>query len=96
MPTVPFTLRIDPAVKQAVETQARLENQSAASVMQKAAEEYVSRQAKLREVVAGLETEADKGSFISDEAMTEWFNSLDSGHELPEPEADVFPRHARA
>ena len=33
---------------------------------------------------------ADKGVFISEDKMTAWFVSLETGNELPEPEPDVF------
>jgi predicted transcriptional regulator len=44
----------------------------------------------IRARVLELEAEADKGEFISDEAMTAWFLSLATENELPEPEPDVF------
>lgn len=34
--------------------------------------------------------EADKGVFISEEAMRAWFYSLGTENELPEPEPDVY------
>jgi hypothetical protein len=37
--------------------------------------------------------QADKGVFISEDAMTTWFESLGTHDELPEPEADVFLQH---
>jgi len=34
--------------------------------------------------------EAEKGEFISHEAMGAWINSLETDEELPVPEIDVF------
>ena len=44
----------------------------------------------IRDAVA----EADKGAFVSEDAMTTWFESLETENELPEPEADVFLQRA--
>ena len=33
-------------------------------------------------------TEADHGSFVSEEAMTKWFVSIGTERELPEPNED--------
>jgi predicted transcriptional regulator len=90
MPSVPFSLRIDAKIKKALEAEAKLENRSAGFILQKAAADYLERQSRLRAHVLALEEEADKGEFISDEAMTKWFRSLGTENELPEPEPDVF------
>lgn len=34
--------------------------------------------------------EADKGVFVSQESVTEWFLSLETEKELPFPQPDVF------
>ena len=90
MPSAPFTFRIDSVLRSAIDAEAKVENRSAAYVLQQAATEYISRKQQFRQYVAELEAEADKGVFVSDEAMTAWFESLGTDHELPEPEADVF------
>lgn len=35
--------------------------------------------------------EADKGIFVSAEAVHRWMESWDTDHELPMPEPDIFP-----
>ena len=35
--------------------------------------------------------EADKGVFISHEAMDKWLDSWGTENELPAPKADIFP-----
>lgn len=51
-----------------------------------------AEQALLKERIA----EADRGVFISGEAMTKWVESWGTDNELPPPEPDVFlpPRRA--
>ena len=34
--------------------------------------------------------EAEKGVFISEEAMHSWIESWDTDHELPPPKPDIF------
>src|SRR5258705_11182624 len=96
MPSVPFSLRIDAKIKKALEAQAKLEKRSAGYVLQQAAVDYLERQGRIRSLVASLEHEANKGEFISDEAMTAWFLSLGTENELPEPQPDVFIHDQRS
>lgn len=89
MPSVSFTLRMDPELKRQLEDIARRERRSAANVLQHAAQEYVARQQAFTSMVDRLEAQADKGAFVSEDAMTEWFASLGTDNELSEPKADI-------
>ena len=42
-------------------------------------------------MIAEAITKADEGIFISQEKMNEWFLSLGTDHDLPEPEPDIYP-----
>jgi predicted transcriptional regulator len=88
---VPFSLRLDADLKEAIEKEARLEDRSASCVIHQATREYVERKERFRAMVADLETEEDKGEFISSEKMRAWVASWGTGNELPSPEPDVFP-----
>jgi len=79
MSTIPFTMRLDEDIKRELEAEAKLADRSASYIATKAIKE-------IQEAIA----EADKGAFISEEKMTEWFESLGTDNELPEPEPDVF------
>jgi predicted transcriptional regulator len=92
MPSISFTLRMDAGLKQQLEAQARLENRSAGYVLQRAAEEYLGRQRAFADMLDRLEAEADKGAFVSGEAMTTWFGALDHDVDTPPPAPDVFVR----
>lgn len=96
MSAVPFSMRLDPELKEAIEKEARLEDRSASYVFQQAAREYVGRKERFRTMVADLEAEADKGIFISGEAMDAWVDSWDTEGELPPPEPDIFPEREAA
>ena len=85
-----FTMRLDPELKDWLETEAKRKDRSAAYLAKQAIQamkdETEARARMFREAVA----EADKGVFISEEKMTAWFESLGTDNELPEPEPDVF------
>ena len=90
MTAVPFSLRLDPDLKEAVEKEARREDRSASYVIQQAAREYVERKEQFRAMMAELEAEEDKGEFISSSRMRSWVASWGTGAELPSPEPDIF------
>jgi predicted transcriptional regulator len=94
MTAVPFSLRLDADLKEAVDEEAKREDRSASYVIQQATREYIGRKERFRVMVAELEAEADKGVFISGEAMDSWVESWDTDHELPPPEPDIFPEMA--
>ena len=89
-----FTMRLDPELKDWLETEAKRKDRSAAYLAKQAIQalkdQTEAKAAMIREAVA----EADKGVFVSEEKMTTWFDSLGTDHELPEPEADIFPNQA--
>ncbi|MEF3366301.1 hypothetical protein V3H18_07120 [Methylocystis sp. 9N] len=91
MPTVPFTLRIDAAIKKRLEQEAKREDRSAAYVAQQAIHAYVEAKERARAAIRAAETEADKGVFVSGAAMDEWVRSWGSDEERPMPQPDIFP-----
>lgn len=91
MATVPFTMRLDETLKRSLEEEARLEERSASQLATRAIRKMLEAKAAKRKLIEEAIAEADKGVFISDEKMTAWFLSLDTDHELPEPEPDIFP-----
>ncbi len=90
MTAVPFSLRLDADLKDAVDREARREDRSASYVIQQATREYVERKELFRAMVAELEAEEDKGEFISSDKMRAWVASWGTAIELPSPEPDVF------
>ena len=91
MPTTPFSIRLDTEVKAKLEQEARLEDRSAGYIAQKAIEDYLDAKAYKRECLREAIAEADKGVFISEEAMDAWIESWGTENELPMPEPDIFP-----
>jgi len=93
MPSVPFSLRLDASVKERLDEEARRLDRSSSWLATKAIEAFLEAgEAKKRAIEAAV-AEADKGEFISSEAMTRWIDSWDTDDELPEPEVDIGRRH---
>jgi predicted transcriptional regulator len=85
-----FSLRLEPDLKDWLEQEAKRKDRSAGYVAIEALQNYKQAIEAKREMIANAMTEADRGEFVSEEAMTKWFLALGTEHELPEPEADVF------
>ena len=67
-----------------------LTERSKAYITSKAIEEYVERNRWKVEALKKAKQEAEKGEFISHDAMGAWINSLGTDEELPAPEVDIF------
>lgn len=91
MPTTPFSIRLEAGIRARLEHEAHLEERSASYLAQKAISDYIRDREYMRECLTRAEAEADKGVFISEEAMTAWVASWGSDNELPPPEPDIFP-----
>ena len=90
MPKEEFTIDLDPRSVKHIQRQARLEGRSIDAVVEEAVSDYVNRKERLRKMLLECEAEADKGIFISEEAMTAWIESWDTENELPPPKPDIF------
>ena len=91
MSAAPFSLRLKPEVKAALEKEAALMDRSAAYVAQQAIEKFLDASVYKRECLREAIAEADRGIFISEEAMDRWVDSWGTENELPLPEPDIFP-----
>jgi predicted transcriptional regulator len=91
MATTPFSIRLDPAIKARLEKEAELEDRSAGYIVQKAIEDYLDTKEYFRKQMRLAIAEADKGVFISGDAVHRWIESWGTANELPPPEPDIFP-----
>ncbi len=85
-----FTMRLDPELKDWLETEAKRKDRSAAYLAKQAIQALKDKTEARAQEIREAVTEADKGVFISEEKMTAWFESLGTDNEMPEPEPDVF------
>jgi len=56
----------------------------------KAIQEYINRNSWKIKALQDAKKEADKGIFISQNAMENWVNSLGTENELPSPKPDII------
>lgn len=89
MPSVSFTMRVDAELKAAIEDEARRQDLSAAQVATRAIRSHLDAQAARRRAIEEAVAEADKGVFISQEAMMTWVESWGTETELPLPKPDI-------
>jgi predicted transcriptional regulator len=94
MATVPFTMRLEEDLKTNLEAEAMREDRSAAYLATRAIRMMLDAKAAKRRLIEDAMTEADKGTFVSEEKMNAWFQSLGTDTELPEPEPDVLTKPA--
>ena len=89
MATERLSLRIDANLKKNLELEARREERSASYLAVKAIEAMLRERAEKRAAIREAVAEADKGAFISQQAMDAWVSFWGEESELPPPEPDV-------
>lgn len=89
-----FTMRLDSDLKDWLEAEAKRRDRSAAYLAKQAIRAMKDESDAKAQMIRDAVAEADKGVFVSEDAMTAWFESLETENELPEPEADVFLQRA--
>ncbi len=90
MSTVPLSLRIDSEIRERIEVEAEKMDRPSSYVVVEAIKQYLNKKDYKREALKTAIERADKGEFISQESMREWFASLGSDNQLPRPKPDVF------
>lgn len=91
MPTAPYTFRMDDNLRKALEQEAQYEDRPASQLANRAIKAMIQAKTAKRQAIEAALVEADKGEFISQEAMNKWMDSWDTDNELPIPEPDIFP-----
>ena len=94
MTTARFTMRLDPELKDWLETEAKRKDRSAAYLAKQAIQTMKNESEAKAQIIREAIAEADRGVFISEEKMNAWMDSWDTENELPTPEPDIFPRQS--
>jgi predicted transcriptional regulator len=84
------SITIDSKIKDDLEREARLQNVSADDLAQRAIKGYLAYQEREREILRERVAEADKGVFVSSEAVLDWMAKLERDPTAPFPEPDTF------
>ena len=85
-----ITIRVEPELKQWFEQQAKRKDRSLGYVVVQSMEQTKRSTEARDQMIRDAMAEADKGVFVSEEAVHKWMDSWDSENELPFPEPDVF------
>ena len=78
-----LSLRIGVYLKKSLECEARREERSVSYLAVKAIEAMLRSRAEKRAAIRAAVAKADKGAFISQDAMDAWVSSWDADSELP-------------
>lgn len=89
MTTARLSLRIDSELKNRLELEAKREERSASFLAIKAIESMLRDRAEKRAAIRSAIQAADKGSFISQDAMDAWVASWETDSETALPPADL-------
>ena len=91
MTASPVSFRIDSKLKARLGREAKRSKTTATSIVELAIASYLDGLDDLRKDLDAAFVEAEKGVFISGEAVHAWMRSWGTGNELPFPEPDIFP-----
>lgn len=89
-----ITVRVEPELRQWFEQQAKRKDRSLGYMVVQSMEQTKRSSEARDQMIRDAMAEADKGVFVSEEAVHKWMDSWDSDNELPFPEPDVFLKRA--
>ena len=92
MGKVPLSLHVKAQLKKELEQEAHLLKISESELAERAIQSYLDNQVLKREAIRKAIVEADKGVFISAEAMHRWLGQLDEDINAEPPKPDIFLR----
>lgn len=91
MGELPISLSLDAHTAEGLKREAKLQHEDINVVAEKAIKLYVDRLDAERGMLRDLAAEADKGEFISSEAMLRWMRELEDNPDAPPPDPDILP-----
>ncbi len=92
MASKPFTLRLPDEVRDDLKFLSISTNRTQSSIASEMLAEHIADKAYRIRAIQEAKTQAQKGAFISHEAIENWVESIGSENELPMPEPDVFSK----
>ncbi|WP_274626706.1 CopG family ribbon-helix-helix protein [Arvimicrobium flavum] len=90
MGEMPLSLRLDAETVEGLKREAALQDVALDDIASQAIKSYLDCQERERLLIQQRTVEADKGVFISSEAMMRWVEDLFDGKRTPPPQPDVF------
>lgn len=90
----PYSIRLDDELRQSLEREAEIEDRPPTQLAVRAIRQMLEAKAAKRAAVEAALAKADRGEFISAEAMNDWIASWDTDEDAPAPKADITPDSA--
>ncbi len=90
MTSVRFSFRLSPETRRQLESEAKALHRPVSRLATQAIEQFLDARTARRRMLEAAVDEADKGVFISEEAMDRWVASWGTDNELSPPEPGVF------
>jgi predicted transcriptional regulator len=90
MGEVPLSLHVTAKLKDNLEQEAQRQHVSADDIAEQAISWYIENQQRERQILRERAAEADKGVFVSSEAMLAWMEKRLKGEQAPPPQPDTF------
>lgn len=90
MTTTQFSMRLSDDLKKSLETISQISHRSQSQIATRAIAEYVKKNEWKLTAIQEAKKEADKGIFVSQDAVMDWLDSWGDENELPAPEPDIF------
>mgnify|MGYP001250030359 CR=1 FL=1 len=87
--TLPFSVRLNPALKSRLDAEARQQDRPASYVAAKAIEAFLDASEEKRRAIEAALAEANKGEFISSKAMNVWLDTWGETEEIAPPIPDI-------
>jgi len=94
MTSARFSMRLDNELKTWLEDEGKRRDRSAAYVAKQAIAQVKQQAEAKRQMIRDAVAEADKGVFVSQQAVHAWMESWDTDDELPKPQPDIFPNQS--
>lgn len=91
MATENLSIPLEVGLKADLEAEARRERRSESWIAERAIEAYLAAKKRKREAIDVAVTDADKGVFVSKEAVDRWVESWSNGEAAIKPAPDIFP-----
>ncbi|HDZ73062.1 MAG TPA: hypothetical protein ENH55_09845 [Aurantimonas coralicida] len=91
MATENLSIPLEVGPKTDLEAEARRERRSESWIAERAIEAYLAAKKRKREAIDVAVTDADKGVFVSKEAVDRWVESWSNGEAAIKPAPDILP-----
>lgn len=89
MPSTSLSVRLTDELKESLEVISQLTHRSQSQIVARAIAEYVGRNEWKLKAIQAAKFEADKGVFVSQNAILDWLDSWGTDEEQIAPESDI-------